>query len=274
MKNILRTGLFRAVAASACKNHVRTDLVMTPRIASRRYRLLRSSLLGLGAGILLLGATRAQADSFDFSNIQFWIGSGVNETALVIDWNTGGQTESLVWGFRWNLSGSGDAPTVLDMLNAIQAADPRLQITAHPKYTTADFYGVYSVYFDLTGKGGSPTVGTPIDSGGQEDGHAPFAGDLYKEGWITGFWGQVVGIDNPYNGGSWSSDYPLAAGFGSTLLTNGGWEGMSFSTDVTNYTIPSPGVPVAVQAVPEPGSFPMLLLATAGFASWRLRRRA
>ena len=57
--------------------------------------------------------------TFNFSDIKFWVGEGENRAALIVDWHDDGET-AMVWGFRWN----GEA-TGLDMIKAIAKADPR-----------------------------------------------------------------------------------------------------------------------------------------------------
>lgn len=44
----------------------------------------------------------AEADAFSFDDIQFWVGEGENKAALVLQWNAEGETNALVWGYRWD----------------------------------------------------------------------------------------------------------------------------------------------------------------------------
>ena len=203
-------------------------------------------------------APGVSAQTFDFTNLNYVVGTGSNESALVITWDDGITPDSLVWGYKWNMPVSGTAPTIYNMLQAIQAADPRLQITANPKYDSPNtgVYAVYSVFYDLTGKGGNPVVGLPLNLGGMEDGYPPDPGDHYREGWYTGFWGEVLGVGNPYTTGSWNTTTPR--GVAVDRISNNGWYGLSFSTDASYpFTIPKPGYPTAVAppgglAVPVP----------------------
>ena len=234
---------------------------------------MRKLIVILSLVATLLPAARAGAQSFDFSNIQYWVGSGTNEAAFDVTWNDGIMPDSLVWGYKWNTPVSGPDPTVYDMFSAIETADTRLLITPHPSFSSPSDFGVYSVYFDLTGQGGTPTIGTPADLGGTENGHAPFAGDHYAEGWFTGFWGELIGIGNPYNGGSWTGDFPTVSGVSFDNISNNGWYALSFSTDETNFTIPTPGTPTAVTAVPEPSQICLLALGGAGLLAWRRHKR-
>lgn len=59
--------------------------------------------------------------SFSFKDIKYWVGSGSNEAALMIEWHDGKNPDAIVWGFRWNGSATGH-----DMIVAIAKADPRL----------------------------------------------------------------------------------------------------------------------------------------------------
>lgn len=76
--------------------------------------------------------TAFQAAAFSLDDIQFWTGNGTNRAAMVIQWtvpevlnNTSVAPpvtqKTLVWGFRWNGTASGE-----DMFNAILAADKQL----------------------------------------------------------------------------------------------------------------------------------------------------
>jgi hypothetical protein len=56
----------------------------------------------------------AQTPINSFDDIQYWVGSGQNRAALVLQWNDGLKPVSVAWGYRWD----GDA-TGIDMLRAI-----------------------------------------------------------------------------------------------------------------------------------------------------------
>ncbi len=73
---------------------------------------------------LFLGAGIAQAAPYQFQGgwveVDYWAGTGTNETIVVVDWNgTNGpySTEAHAWGYRWD----GDK-SVQDALDAIDAA--------------------------------------------------------------------------------------------------------------------------------------------------------
>jgi hypothetical protein len=130
----------------------------------------------------------ASAQTFDFSNIQNWVGSGPNQAAFVVAWWDGKSPDPMVWGYRW----TGTAPTMLTMMQAISTAVPQLSFTANPEFSQQSDYAVYSIFYDLTGLGGKPTVGLPANLGGKENGFPPNSGDHYREGWVkNGFWGEL-----------------------------------------------------------------------------------
>ena len=58
---------------------------------------------------------------FTFDDIEFWVGEGSNQAAIVIQWNDENTPNTIVWGYRWD----GDAYGI-DMFKAVAEADPRL----------------------------------------------------------------------------------------------------------------------------------------------------
>ncbi len=262
----------------------------------KRIVICLSFLLGLFA------ASSSAQSSFDFSNINFWIGTGTNQSALVIDWNDGKASETLAWGYNWNADAEGNSPTALNMLLAIASADPRLLVSPHPKYTSPSYFGLYSIYFNTTNDGSLATVGVPGDYGdhiqldvnsnpvldshgdpvwvnGQELGTGALATDHYKEGWmINGSWCYFSADQNPYGAGAWIS--PWDFGMSGRSLVNGSWDGLAFGTDIvydsgySYFTSSDPSTPVAVEPVPEPSSVALILLGLLGVGSYRKLRRS
>ena len=190
-----------------------------------------------------------------FSDIQNWTGTGSNEAAMVIDWFDGKTPVSLVWGYRFN-----GTATALQMIQAIDAADPRLDV----------FYAygggfVYGIGYDLDNQGGTFTPGMPgFDDQGNstETGSASDPNDHYAEGSFSKFWGLDTSTGSPYGGGgTWTT---AGDGADQTPLVNGDWNGWSLSYDETNFTVPDPGFPTPAAAVPEPSG---LLAAALGLAA-------
>ena len=72
---------------------------------------------------LPLSCLYAQTQINGFDNIQYWVGSGQNRAALVLQWNDGITPVSVAWGYRWDGNATG-----MDMLRAIagttQIEDP------------------------------------------------------------------------------------------------------------------------------------------------------
>ncbi|MEM1157807.1 MAG: hypothetical protein AAGH72_06095 [Verrucomicrobiota bacterium] len=197
-------------------------------------------LLLIAALLLLLGAESARSQTVvDFSGITYWVGSGSNEAAMVIDWNNGSTMESFVWGYRWDGMATG-----MDMLEAITTDDARLEYNPVPGFPTA----VYAFYYDFDGDGGGFVQGAI----GVEDGSANDPDDYYAEGWLGGFWSYWLNSpsspgDEPYNGGDWEFS---AVGMADRDLFDGAWDGWSFDADGFGGTTFLPEIPVA--AIPEP----------------------
>jgi hypothetical protein len=55
-----------------------------------------------------------------FNDIKYWVGTGSNQAAFVVQWNDGKNSDALIWGFRWDGTATGE-----DMLKAIAKADRR-----------------------------------------------------------------------------------------------------------------------------------------------------
>ncbi|MEX1111077.1 MAG: hypothetical protein WEB31_04685 [Chthoniobacterales bacterium] len=66
---------------------------------------------------LPMSGLQAQTQVDNFNQIQYWVGSGENRAALVLQWNDGQNPVSLAWGYRWDGSATG-----LDMLRAVAGA--------------------------------------------------------------------------------------------------------------------------------------------------------
>jgi hypothetical protein len=216
----------------------------------------------MAAGGVALCAGHARA-SFAFEDIEFWVGSGANRAALVIDWNDGKSAESLAWGFRWD-----GVATGADMLEAVARADDRLFGAAATFVWGTAMIGLG---YDLDGDGFQTSPATAFDA----DGWAPVAprdgtaaadpDDHYVEGWNTGFWAYYIADASPFEvGGAW--DAPTT-GFAGRVLTNGAWDGFAFAP---GFSGPEPGEPVAA-SVPAPGV--LGLVGVAALVSPRRRAR-
>jgi hypothetical protein len=65
-------------------------------------------------------AVMAQAAALSFDAIKYWVGSGTNKAALVVQWNDDKSPTALAWGYRWDGS-----KTAYDMIDDIAKTDPR-----------------------------------------------------------------------------------------------------------------------------------------------------
>ena len=197
----------------------------------KKLRSLRSLSLAV-AGVFVLNSSPAAT----FDDVQYWVGSGANRAAFVIDWNDGKSAESLLWGFRWD-----GAATGLDMFQAVVNSDSRL-------FAHLGVFGfgtaVMGLGYDLNGNdtfGVSPVVsfdggGLRIDPGTESNFSdarvATEAGDHYVEGWSSGYWSYYL---KPSEAAAW--DY-ASSGAAQRNLSDGVWDGWSFSPGFVD-SIPS-----------------------------------
>ena len=87
--------------------------------------------------------------NIDFGMIEYWVGEGENEAALVVKWDDGkGGNKNLVWGYYWDdeEDGTGEA-----MLRAVAKEDPRfyMLVYGNTQYGAA----IGGMGYDLNGNG-------------------------------------------------------------------------------------------------------------------------
>lgn len=187
----------------------------------------------------------AQQHVVGFDDIQFWAGSGVKQAALVVDWNDGKPNESLLWGFRWDGSATGE-----DLFRAIDAADPRLFLDVKTDPTFGDFLN--AIGYDVDGDGFSTA---------DPDDH-------YHAGFELGnFWAYFTFESTPFGPGGWAESN---VGFADRPLANGSWDGWNWDA----FPADPPGEPVAAVAapVPEPTSVGLIVGAAGAILLARRRR--
>lgn len=220
-------------------------------VNTKRYHARPAAILACLC-LLTIGVRHAHADLID--SLQFWVGQGPDEAALVIDWNDGLTPASLVWGYRWDSATS--SPTGEDMLRAIAAGDSRMYLQLGPYGSDTAAHTVYGLGYDLAHDGFAYVAGA------NDTGHAADAADHFQEGWkYAGYWRYYIGSESA----GWSAS---GRGMNSQALTDGCWNGWSWSPAPTwNGGVPDSPTP----AVPEPGT---LILLSIGAAALLVRVRA
>ena len=201
-------------------------------------------LIALFATTCSYAAVRAE---FTFDDIQYWIGTGANEAAFVVDWNDWLEPQSLAWGYRWDGTATGE-----DMLMEIVTTDPDL----FAKISEPGGFGValYGLGYDLEHDGFALSDGTVFTNGlaitDPADGaNALDPADHYREGWFSeGYWSYWLSAD----GADWNYS---GTGMSGRTLTNGAWDGWSWAP---RFDATAPSEPVA--AVPEPAALSILVL--------------
>jgi hypothetical protein len=211
--------------------------------------------------MLVLPASAAAAG---FDDIELWVGRGVNESALVIDWNDGLAEESLVWGYRWDGAATGE-----EMLEAVVRADDRLFGLVSPPFSGFG-RAVNGLGYDADGDGfgTSPAVGFDGDGyavGSPLGSDAADADDHWEDSFqFVGYWAYWLG------GTSASPAWSFASvGVSGRSLVDGSWDGLSFGASGSET---SPSAPVAA-VVPEPATAGLFVVGLA-VASVRRRGRA
>lgn len=189
----------------------------------------------------------ALTTNVNFSDIQFWVGTGSNEAAFVVQWNDSKNPDALVWGYRWNGNATGE-----DMLKAIAQADHRffsLLYQGTPFGTAVGGLG-----FDLNGqntnalyKDGNttyplyPANGIINTTAYDFDSYtAADINDHWQSGWTTnGYWSYWVkdptDADFGYSG----------VGASSRTLQNGSWDVWNFNPSFETIPISSTMTPVS-----------------------------
>jgi hypothetical protein len=194
-----------------------------------------------------------------FDDIEFWIGTGGQRAAMVVDWDDSTSSdESLAWGYRWTGTATGG-----DMLQAILEADNRLFAKLNASSTQVFGFG-YDQNNDqqFAISDGSTFNASGITFGGVPD--PPFApgtasssdaADHYAEGWYTGFWHYSVSISSAGGGaspfGAWSASNLGLAG---RTLSDGDWDGWAFTPDTDPPHSAVAENPVAAES-PHPADF-------------------
>jgi len=176
-------------------------------------------------GLFLPFASAGTVTSFD--DIQFWVGAGANRAAVVIDWDdTSEVDESLVWGFRWDGTATGE-----DMLLTVVETDARL--FAKSSLPGSGGVALYGLGYDNNDNGQfAISDGTIFDAKGialssPADGATSVdSNDLFAEGWFSGFWHYGQSSGDPFDGGSWISN---GGGMSGRTLSDGDWDSWTFS---------------------------------------------
>jgi hypothetical protein len=210
-----------------------------------------NSLVWIVVGIFMIPGAPSNSAAFTFDDVEFWVGSGANRAAMVIDWSdTSTDPPALVWGYRWDGSAFGR-----DMLKAIVAADDRL--FAKVGGSVANPVAVYGLGYDASDDG---EFALDDDTAFDDDGFStssPADGatsvdpaDYCAEGWFTGFWHYGQSPANPYDGSSWA-DAPL--GMAGRMLGDGVWDSWTFTP---TFNFASFGInPQAARSPFPPGDF-------------------
>ncbi|RXM51979.1 MULTISPECIES: DUF5074 domain-containing protein [unclassified Chryseobacterium] len=184
--------------------------------------------------------------NISFSDIQYWVGTGSNQAAFVVQWNDSKNPDALVWGFRWNGNATGE-----DMLKAIAKADHRLFTLLYQgtQFGTA----IGGLGFDLNSQNSNALIKSgntiyplyPVDgivnttAYDFDDYTAQDTNDHWASGWYNGFWSYYV--KDPTD-----TDFGFSGvGATSRALQNGSWDVWNYSPMSGSFPISSTLTPVS-----------------------------
>ncbi|GGG62859.1 DUF5074 domain-containing protein [Epilithonimonas arachidiradicis] len=192
--------------------------------------------------------TQSKKADFSMNDIVYWVGTGSNKAAFVVQWNDSKNPDALVWGFKWDGSASGE-----DMLKAIAKTDKRFFSLLYQgtQYGTA----IGGLGFDLDGndtnalyKNGNTTYPLyPVDGVVNITAYdfdyytAKDTNDHWQSGWMSkGYWSYWV--KDPTD-----SDFGYSGlGASSRQLENGSWDVWNFNPEFNSQDISSTLTPVSV----------------------------
>ncbi len=219
-----------------------------------------------------LAASASPYTSFNFSDIDYWVGTGSNEAALVVDFKTSSGDASYAWGYKWDGTATGEdmfraiaGTTVLrqrdggPFLGTFAGSDARLYLRSSA-FGSGLGNSIFGIGYDLDGDGGSFVSGYE----GNEIGYATDSDDFYREGWFTGYWSYW--ISEP-TAPAWGYS---GLGFSSRQLTDGSWDGWSYA-DFNTGDFGEPAIPMAAQ-VPEPATIVVLTMGGLAMLCYRRSR--
>jgi len=186
------------------------------------------------------------ASTITFDDIKYWVGTGSNKAAFVVQWNDDKNSDALIWGFKWDGDATGE-----DMLKAIAKADHRFFTLLYQGTQFGSAIGGFG--FDLNGKNTNglykdenvtypyyPVSGIVNTTAYDFDQYTPIdAEDHWQSGWMSkGYWSYWVKDDI-------DSDFGYSGlGASSRALQNGSWDVWNFNPEFNTIDISTEFTPV------------------------------
>lgn len=186
-----------------------------------------------------------------FDDIQYWVGTGSNRAAFVVQWNDGKNSDALIWGFRWDGTATGE-----DMLKAILKTDRRFFALLYKGTQAGSTVG--GLGFDLNGaktiglyKGTDytypfyPVNGFVNTTAYDFDAYTAIdANDHWQAGYTNGEWSYWTKNAADTNFGS------VSTGASGRVLENGSWDVWNYAPSKNVLPIAGTFTPVATYVEP------------------------
>jgi len=192
-------------------------------------------------------------------DILLWTGTGMNRSALVVDFHDGTAHQAFVWGFRWSGSATG-----YDMLTAVDNAWTALSLS-DPSFVQSVTYLEQAI----THTGTANYFPTPPE--------LPLSWGYYIAGGQAGTYDNsliFLGYSSIGGGGnSLPASWTISpSGSSDRLLADGSWDALSLGSydELTYDHLVAPSSP-AYAAIPEPSSLALLIIAAGGILHVRKR---
>jgi hypothetical protein len=191
--------------------------------------------------------------TFSFDSIQFWVGEGENQAALIIDWyDEKGSNSALVWGYRWD---NAETKYGIDMILAVAKADERFMFIGGYSWDwTIGGFG-----YDITNSGIHYITRGDVTHYANEDGVIDLGGNYdydgwsygdpeghFQAGWMDGYWSYQIAEGEDINFGY------SGVGAGSRVLQNNSVDGWGYQEGWDSFTGMLPRMPFVYVPAPQP----------------------
>jgi len=184
-----------------------------------------------------------------FNQIKYWVGSGKDSAAVVIDWYLDG-SETYVWGYLFDGQSTG-----IELLYTLAAEDPRFYMLVYAETEYGSAIGGMGVNPSSTGRKCITKTGYTPQCAGESgiislgsydfDGWSAItAGAYWSGGWMNGYWSYHTRNNS-------TSDFEYSqVGASSRIILPGSWDAWGYQEGWESWVGMLPRLPYV--AIPQP----------------------